>query len=329
MRKRVFSGIQPTGLVHIGNYLGALKNWAAMQDEYDCVYCIVDLHALTIPQNPEEFRQNILLTAAATIASGIDPKRSILFVQSDVPEHSELCWILNCFVYFGELNRMTQFKDKSAVRGQGASAGLFNYPALMAADILLYDTNAVPVGDDQKQHLELTRMLARRLNNDYPNLFVVPDPFIGKAGARIMGLDDPAVKMSKSAKSEYNYVSLMDPPDKIRKKIMKAVTDSGTEIQYEPAQKPALANLLNIYSVVSDEPVDKIVERFHGKGYSDFKKELAEVLIEKLAPVQKKFTDLQADLEKVQRLLEEGAQRARDRARPKMQEIRQRMGLGH
>ncbi len=328
MKKRVFSGIQPTGIVHIGNYIGALQNWVSMQADYDCLYCIVDLHAITVPQDPKELRETILKTAAVTLAVGIDPKKSVLFVQSDVPEHAELAWILNCFVYFGELSRMTQFKDKSTVRGEGTSAGLFTYPILMAADILLYDTHAVPVGDDQRQHLELTRDTARRLNNQYPNLFVVPEPFIGKKGARVMGLDDPLVKMSKSASSEYNYVSLGDSADTIRKKIKKAVTDSGSTVAYDEAKRPAVSNLLTIYSAFSKKPVEEIVRQYNGKGYADFKKDLAEVVVAGVEPLQKKIQEFERDLGAVEKILAEGAAKARDLAQPKMAQVRKTLGLG-
>lgn len=328
MRKRVFSGIQPSGIVHVGNYVGALKNWAAMQDDHDCLYCIVDLHAITVPQDPEELRKRIRLTAATTLASGVDPERSVLFVQSDVPEHGELAWVLNCFTYYGELQQMTQFKDKSVVRGQGTSAGLFTYPALMAADILLYDTHAVPVGDDQRQHLELTRLVARRINKLHDKLFVVPEPFIGKFGARVMGLDDPSVKMSKSASSEYNYISLSDTPDVIRRKIKKAVTDSGTTIEYNEETRPAVSNLLAIYSALSDLSIDDIVNKYAGRGYGDFKKDLAEVVVEGLAPIQRRIHDWLSDPERLERILSEGARKAHALAEPKMAEVRRRIGLG-
>jgi tryptophanyl-tRNA synthetase len=328
-RKRVFSGIQPSGVVHIGNYIGALQNWVTMQETHDCLYCIVDLHAITVPQDAKELAERNLFTAAITLAAGIDPEKSILFVQSDAPEHAELQWILNCYVYFGELSRMTQFKDKSEIRGQGTSAGLFTYPVLMAADILLYGTHAVPVGDDQRQHLELTRMLARRMNGLYPDLFVVPEPFIGRHGARIMGLDDPAVKMSKSASSDYNFVSVLDAPDTIRKKIRKAVTDSGTDIVYDPEKKPAVSNLLSIYSAFSQEPVETIAARYQGKGYGDLKKELAEVVVTGLAPMQDRIRERLADPEGLRKILDRGAEKARDLARPKVAEVRKRVGLGH
>lgn len=326
--KRVFSGIQPSGIVHIGNYIGALQNWVSMQESYDCIYCIVDLHAITVPQNPDDLRQRILTTAAITLAAGVDPNKSLLFVQSDVPEHSELAWIFNCFVYFGELSRMTQFKDKSTVRGVGTSTGLFTYPVLMAADILLYDTHSVPVGDDQRQHLELTRMLARRLEEKFPGLFVTPEPFIGKKGARVMGLDDPKVKMSKSASSEYNYISFSDSPEMIAKKIKKAVTDSGTTIEFDEEKRPAIANLLTIYSAFSGQPIETIVKNYTGRGYGDFKKELADVVVQGMAPFQKRVQNYLSDPAQIQRIVSAGAEKARALAQPKMREIRKRMGLG-
>jgi tryptophanyl-tRNA synthetase len=328
MKKRVFSGIQPTGIVHLGNYIGALKNWVAMQEHYDCLYCIVDLHAITIPQEPAALHDQILTTAAITLAVGIDPKTSLLFVQSDVPEHGELAWILNAFVYYGELTRMTQFKDKSAARGEGTSAGLFTYPVLMAADILLYGTHMVPVGDDQRQHLELTRLIARRIEKRFPKLVEMPEGFIGKRGARIMGLDDPTVKMSKSASSAANYIAFSDTPEEIRKKIKRAVTDSGTDIAYDEEKRPAVANLLNIFSACSSRSVEEIVEAYRGKGYGDFKKDLADVVVEAVAPVQKRIEEIKADRGYVEAILKEGAERARAIATPRMAEIRRSLGLG-
>lgn len=327
-KKRVFSGIQPSGVVHIGNYIGALQNWVTMQASHDCIYCIVDLHAITVPQDPKDLRQRILMTAAATLAAGISPEKSLLFVQSDVPEHSELAWIFNCFIYFGELSRMTQFKDKSTTRGVGTSTGLFTYPVLMAADILLYDTNAVPVGDDQRQHLELTRMLARRLESQFPGLFVTPEPFIGKKGARVMGLDDPSAKMSKSATSEYNYISFSDTPDQIVKKIKKAVTDSGTTIEFDEEKRPAVSNLLTIFSAFTGQPIEDIVKGYVGKGYGDFKKDLAEVVVQGMAPMQKRIQEFMSDPEQLRRICATGAEKARALAMPKMAEVRKRMGLG-
>lgn len=329
MKKRVFSGIQPSGVVHLGNYVGALQNWVAMQADYECLYCVVDLHAITVPQDPKKLRENILLTAATSIAVGIDPAKSILFVQSDVPEHAELAWILNCFVYFGELSRMTQFKDKSTTRGQGTSVGLFTYPALMTADILLYGTHAVPVGDDQRQHLELARDIARRMNNDFKDLFVIPEALIGKRGARVMGLDDPEVKMSKSAKSEYNYISLLDTPDQIRKKCMKAVTDSDAAVRYDEKNKPAVSNLLTIYSAVTNRSIEEIEKEFAGKGYGDFKKGLGEAVVAAVSPIQSRIHDLLKNPDHLHAVLKDGAEKARDLSRPMMSKVRQTLGLGH
>lgn len=327
-KKRVFSGIQPSGIVHIGNYIGALKNWVTMQADYDCLYCVVDLHAITVPQDPKDLHERIITTTAITLAAGVDPDKSVLFVQSDVPEHAELSWILNCVVYYGELTRMTQFKDKSTVRGEGTSAGLFTYPVLMAADILLYGTQAVPVGDDQRQHLELTRMLARRLQKDYPDLFVVPEPFIGKKGARVMGLDDPMVKMSKSASSEYNYISLSDTPDQIRKKIKKAVTDSGTDISFDEEKRPAVSNLLTIYAAFTDRSVEDIVQSYAGKGFGALKTDLAEVVVEGLAPIQKRIAELLKERGELENILTRGAEKARALALPRMSAIKKGFGLG-
>ena len=334
-QKRVFSGIQPSGIVHIGNYIGALKNWAAMQTTHECLYCIVDLHAITVPQDPAELRKRILLTAATTLASGVDPDKCVLFVQSDVAEHAELAWVLNCFIYYGELQQMTQFKDKSTIRGQGTSTGLFTYPCLMAADILLYDAHAVPVGDDQRQHLELSRLVARRMNKMFGGdekpprpLFVVPEAFIGKFGARVMGLDDPTVKMSKSASSDYNYISLSDTPDVIRRKIKKAVTDSGSTVEYNEETKPAVSNLLSIYSAFSNESVEAVVARYAGRGYGDFKKDLAEVVVNGLSPIQTKIHEWLTDRDRLEKILADGAEKARALARPKMAEVRARLGLG-
>jgi len=329
MKKRVFSGIQPTGVVHLGNYLGALKNWVQMQEEYDCLYCIVDLHAITVPQKPDELHESILKTAATTLAVGIDPQKSLLFVQSDVPQHAEMAWLLNCFVYHGELGQMTQFKDKEKVRGVGTSTGLFTYPVLMTADILLYDTHAVPVGDDQRQHLELVRMAARRINKLFPDFFVVPQPFIDKKGARVMGLDDPSVKMSKTASSQMNYVAFTDPPDLIEKKIKKAVTDSGSEVGFDEQKRPAVSNLLSIYSGLSGETIESIVTKYKGKGYGDFKKDLAQVVVEAITPIQKKIEDILKDKTTLQKILKEGSEKARDLASQKITQFRKNLGLGH
>ncbi|MCC7206526.1 MAG: tryptophan--tRNA ligase, partial [Anaerolineae bacterium] len=284
---RIFSGIQPSGNLHIGNYLGALKQWVQLQTEYECFYCVVDLHAITVQQDPAQLREATLRNAAIYLAAGIDQKYSTVFVQSHVSAHADLAWILGCFTPMGWLNRMTQFKDKAAKQqAESVSAGLFTYPTLMAADILLYQADLVPVGDDQKQHLELTRDLAQRFNSLYGETFTLPDAFIPKAGARIMGLDEPTAKMSKSDNSDLHAVDILDTPDRIRKKVMRAVTDSGREIRFstEP-ERAGVNNLLTIYQAFTGETREAIESRFEGKGYGDLKKAVAEATVEGLRPV--------------------------------------------
>ncbi len=324
--KKTFSGVQPSGDLHLGNYLGAIRNWVAMQDEFDATFCVVDLHAITVEQNPEELRRRILDVTKMYIALGIDPKKSTVFVQSDVREHTELCWVLNCVAArMGDMEKMTQFKDKSAKGDvQRASVGLFDYPVLMAADILLYDTDVVPVGEDQVQHVELSRTLARRFNKKFGDTFVVPQSKLTKEGKRIMGLDNPAKKMSKSATSENNYIALMDESEVIRKKIRKAVTDSGSEIVYSD-DKPALQNLINIYALLSKKEITDVEKQFSGKGYGDFKNDLAEVVVYFLTPFQERFAQISDD--EVKEILENGAQRARKQAQQKMQEVRDKIGF--
>ncbi len=326
-RPRVFSGTQPSGAPHLGNYLGAFRNYVAMQDTYDCVYCAVDLHAITVRQERAQLRRNVMELINVFLACGVDPERSIVIVQSHVPQHSELMWILNTIAYMGELRRMTQFKDKTAGgEGESIGVGLFDYPVLMAADILLYQADAVPVGEDQKQHVELTRNLAERFNNSFGKAFVVPQPVIPIDAARVMGLDDPSRKMSKSAGSEYNYIALTDPPDVIRRKIRRAVTDSGTEVR--PGEdKPALTNLLTIHSSFSGEPVAAIVERYEGRGYADFKAHLAEVVVDALAPIQARMRELEADKSYTLGVLKEGAERAEAIATRTLAKVRERVGL--
>ncbi len=270
MKKRIFSGIQPSGNLHLGNYLGAIKNWVELQDKYDPIFCVVDLHAITVPQKPKELRQKTIEVAKTYLAAGIDPEKSTIFVQSRVPEHTELAWILNTITKLPELERMTQFKDKSQQHTQNINAGLFNYPVLMAADILLYDTNIVPVGEDQVQHIEIARTLARRFNQMFGETFTVPEPYVVKEGMRIMGLDDPTKKMSKSAESASNYISLADDPDTVREKIKKAVTDSEKEIRYSD-DKPAIKNLINIYSLLDNIKPKEIEDIYRDKRYSEFK----------------------------------------------------------
>ncbi|CAN5172405.1 tryptophan--tRNA ligase [soil metagenome] len=326
-KRRVFSGIQPSGNLHVGNYLGALKNWVAMQNEYENYFCIVDLHAITVPQDPKVLRQKIREVAAIYLASGLDPGRCVIFRQSKVSEHAELCWLLNCVARFGELQRMTQFKDKAQKGGADvASAGLFDYPVLMAADILLYNAHLVPVGEDQRQHLELSRVLARRFNHLYGETFVVPEAMILETGARVMALDAPEEKMSKSSPRPASFVSILDEPDTIRKKIRRAKTDSGSEITASP-DKPAITNLLDIYAAMSGRKVSEIEADYEGKGYGDLKKDLAEVVVEGMAPVRDRAYELLDDPAELDSLLDLGADKAREAAQLTLHDARARLGL--
>jgi tryptophanyl-tRNA synthetase len=326
-RQRVFSGIQPSGTSHLGTYLGALKNWVALQDDYDTFYCIVDLHALTTPQDPKVLRTNVREIAAIYLAAGLDPAKAVIFRQSRVSEHAELCWLLNCVAKVGELSRMTQFKDKTQKGGaEAAGVGLYDYPVLQAADILLYDAHLVPVGEDQRQHLELTRTLARRFNHLYGDTFVVPEVMIPKTGARVMALDEPTAKMSKSRPTPGGYIALLDAPDEIRRKIRRARTDSGTEVTATP-DKPAIANLLGIYAAMTGKSVAELEEEYHGKGYGDLKKDLAEVVVEGISPIRERTLALLDDPAELDELLESGAERARKVARRKLDEACAKMGL--
>jgi tryptophanyl-tRNA synthetase len=326
-RRRVFSGIQPSGRSHLGTYLGALKNWVATQDDHDCFFCIVDLHALTMPQDPKVLRANVREMAALYVAVGLDPEKSVIFRQSRVSEHSELAWLLNCVARVGELSRMTQFKDKAQKGGaDSASVGLYDYPVLQAADVLLYNAHLVPVGEDQRQHLELMRTLARRFNGLYGETFVVPEPMILDVGARVMALDDPTSKMSKSAPTPAGYVELLDEPDVVRRKIRRAKTDSGSEVVASP-EKPAITNLLNIYAGLTGLPVSEIEARYEGKGYGAFKKDLGEVVVEALAPIRERALELLDDPKELDDLLESGAERARDVANATLRDAQTRMGL--
>lgn len=324
--KRVFSGVQPTGNIHLGNYLGALKQFVELQDDHECIYCIVDMHAITVPQDPKELREHILDVAALYLAVGVDPKKSIVFVQSDVPGHAELSWILTCNSYTGELSRMTQFKDKSKNK-ESAPTGLFSYPVLMAADILLYDTDIVPVGNDQKQHIELCRDIATRINNKYKKTFVVPEGRFLKEGARIMALDDPTKKMSKSAENIHSRISLLDEPSKIKKSIMKATTDSDGVVRFDAENKPGISNLLNIYSVLSGMTIPELETRYEGKGYGDFKKDLVEVVVEALAPIKKNYEEIRHSEELI-KILKDGAVRADAIAQKTMKRVKDNFGLG-
>jgi len=325
--KRVFSGVQPTGNIHLGNYLGALKQFVALQDDNDCIYCIVDMHSITVPQDPKELQGHILDVAALYMAVGLDPKKSILFVQSEVSGHAELSWILTCNSYTGELSRMTQFKAKS--KGQeSAPAGLFTYPILMAADILLYDTNIVPVGNDQKQHIELCRDIALRINHKYgENTLVVPDGQYMKAGARIMALDDPTSKMSKSAENEMSRISLLDDEKKIKKAIMRATTDSDGTIKFDPENKPGISNLLSIYSALTGTQIDELEKKYDGAGYGDFKKDLVVVVTEALDPIKTRFNEIRYSDELID-ILKDGAGRARAIAEPVLDRVKKSFGLG-
>ena len=324
--KRVFSGVQPTGNIHLGNYLGALKQFVELQDDHECIYCIVDMHAITVPQDPKVLREHILDVAALYLAVGVDPKKSIVFVQSDVPGHAELSWVLTCNSYTGELSRMTQFKDKSKNK-ESAPTGIFSYPVLMAADILLYDTDIVPVGNDQKQHIELCRDIAIRINNKYKKTFVVPDGRFLKEGARIMALDDPTKKMSKSAENIHSRISLLDEPSKIKKSIMKATTDSDGVVRFDVENKPGISNLLNIYSVLSGMTIPELEAKYEGKGYGDFKKDLVEVVVEALAPIKERYEQIRHSDELIE-ILKDGAVRADAIAKQTMKRVKENFGLG-
>lgn len=326
--KVIFSGVAPSGNIHIGNYLGAIKQWVMSQDEpaNKNIFCVVDQHAITVPQEPEKLRNKTLEVATLYLAAGIDPEKSIIFIQSHILQHSELNWILSTITPVGELERMTQFKDKSR-KQKSVLAGLLNYPVLMAADILLYQTNLVPVGEDQVQHIELARTIARKFNNTYGETFTIPEPIINKEGKRIMGLDDPSKKMSKSAENSHNYIALLDSPETIREKIKVAVTDSGSEIKYDEENKPAISNLLTIYSLFSKKPIAELEKEYAGKNYSVFKKDLADVVITGLSPLQEKYKKLENDPEQVKNILKSGAQKAREIAGRTMKEVREKVGF--
>jgi tryptophanyl-tRNA synthetase len=324
MSKRIFSGAQPTGNLHIGNYLGALRNWVALQHEYESFFCVVDLHAITIPQDPKHLAAKTKEVARIYLAAGIDPKVSTIFIQSDVKEHAELAWILNCVVRVSELERMTQFKDKAKKQRENVLAGLLTYPALMAADILLYRTDLVPVGHDQKQHLELTRDIASRFNRDFGETFRVPEAFIPKVGAKIQALDDPLKKMSKSDENVNGSITLLDDAETIVRKFKRAVTDSGTDIRFDDS-RPAITNLLSIYHLLTGKSVEEIEEHFAGKGYAQLKNDLAEATVEFLRPFQERVRHISD--EELKRILSEGAEKARAIAAEMMREVKERMGI--
>ena len=325
-KKVIFSGIQPSGNLTLGNYLGAIKNWVALQDEYDCYYCVVDLHAITVKQEPKDLRRRTLEVLAIYIAAGIDPTKNTLFIQSHVPAHSECAWLLNCSTYMGELSRMTQYKDKSKKFGESIGVGLFTYPILMASDILLYNADLVPVGQDQKQHLELARDLANRFNSAYSDTFKVPNPYIPKAGAKIMDLQDPTKKMTKSEENPNSYILIMDSPEVIRKKIARAVTDSIGVVNYSDEQ-PGVKNLINIICAIKNTTPEEVVASYEGKGYADLKKDVAEIIIEELAPVQEKANALLSDKKYLEGIYKEGAQKANYASMKTLRKMQKKIGL--
>ncbi|MGJ6125949.1 tryptophan--tRNA ligase [Mycolicibacterium sp. Y3] len=328
-RQVVFSGAQPTSdSLHLGNALGAVNQWVSLQHDYDAYFCVVNLHALTVAQDPEVLRTRTLATAAQYLALGVDPAKATVFVQSHVPAHAELAWVLGCFTGFGQASRMTQFKDKSQKQGaDSTTVGLFTYPVLMAADVLLYDTAVVPVGEDQRQHLELARDVAARVNGRFPGTFVVPEAMIPKATAKIYDLQDPTAKMSKSASTDAGLISLLDDPKKTAKKIRSAVTDSEREIRFDPENKPGVSNLLTIQSAVTGTDVDKLVEGYAGRGYGDLKSETADAVVEFVTPIKNRVDDLLADPAELQAVLAAGAERAGEVAEKTLRRVYDRVGF--
>jgi tryptophanyl-tRNA synthetase len=328
-QKRVFSGVQPTSdSLHLGNALGAVTHWVALQDDYDAFYCVVDLHAITVPQDPNVLRRRTLLTAAQYVALGVDPARSTIFVQSHVPAHTELAWVLGCFTAFGQASRMTQFKDKAQRQGsESTTVGLFTYPVLQAADVLLYDTDLVPVGEDQRQHLELARDVAQRFNSRFPGTFVVPEVLIPKATAKIYDLSDPTAKMSKSAGSEAGLINLLDDAKVTAKKIRSAVTDSEREVRYDPAAKPGVSNLLTIQSAVTGIEIEKLVESYAGRGYGDLKADTADAVVEFVTPIKTRVDELISDTAELESILAAGADRAREVSAKTIANVYERLGF--
>ena len=323
---RVLSGVQPTGALHLGNWLGAIRNWVELQNDHDTFFCVVDLHAITVPHDPDRLAQDTLSTAALYLACGLDPERSTVFVQSQVAAHSELCWLLNCVTPLNWLERMIQFKEKAVKQGDNVSVGLLDYPVLMAADILLYNADLVPVGEDQRQHLELCRDLAQRFNHQYSETFVIPEPYVPKTGSRIMSLADPTRKMSKSDDNDRATLFILDEPDRIRKKIASAVTDSGSEIR-ATADKPGVSNLLTIHSGLSGRPVAELEEHFSGKGYGELKSELTELISESLAPVRSRYRELIEDKAYLKTVLAQGAAAAQKRAYKILAKVYRKVGF--
>ena len=326
-KPRIFSGIQPSGNITIGNYIGAISNWVRLQDEYESIYCIVDLHALTVRNEPAELRRRARSLLALYIACGLDPAKNILFVQSHVPAHAELTWVLNCYTYMGELSRMTQYKEKSARHSENINAGLFDYPVLMASDILLYQTDLVPIGEDQRQHLEITRDIGERFNNVYGDVFKIPEAYIPKVGARIMSLLEPAAKMSKSDENVNNFISILDPPDVIMRKCRRAVTDSEAEVRFDETNKPGVSNLMTIYACMTGKGIPEVEKEFDGKGYGDFKQAVGQSVLDILAPIQDTHARLMADKAYLDQVMAGGAARAEGLARRTLQKVYKKVGL--
>ena len=325
-KKIIFSGIQPSGSLTLGNYLGAVKNWAKLQQEYLCYYCVVDMHAITVRQDPQELKKRCVEVMSLLIAAGLDPMENILFFQSHVSAHAELAWVLNCYAYIGELSRMTQFKEKSGKNEENINSGLFTYPVLMAADILLYGSHLVPVGADQKQHLELARDIALRFNNVYGEVFTVPEPYIPKVGAKVMSLTEPEKKMSKSDENSFGYIALLDPPDLIAKKIRRAVTDSENAVRYDE-NKPGVSNLLSIYGAVTGMRIEDAESVFEGKGYGAFKEAVAEAVLEELKPLQERYRKIRADREYLNAVIRGNAERAAGNAQKILRRVYKKIGL--
>ena len=325
----VFSGIQPSGELSVGNYIGSLRNWVPMQDTHDCIYCVVDEHAITVRQDPATLRDNTLNTLAIFLAAGIDPDKSVIFLQSHVPEHTQLGWVLNCYTQMGELSRMTQYKDKAARYSNNVTAGLFNYPVLMVADILLYQAHKVPVGDDQRQHIELTRDIAERFNNLYGETFVLPEGFFPKAGARIMSLQEPTKKMSKSDDNPNNVIRILEDPKSILKKLKRAVTDSDNPpvVAYDWEKKPGVSNLLELMSAATGQDVEALVEHFKGQMYGNFKSEVGEAVVAMLEPIQERYRTLRADETYLKEVFKKGAAKAQERARVTLDKVYEKIGF--
>ncbi|NLK84763.1 MAG: tryptophan--tRNA ligase [Aeromonadales bacterium] len=328
-KKIIFSGIQPSGELSVGNYIGSLRNWVKLQDEYECIYCVVNEHAITVRQDPKELLERSLNTLAIFLAAGIDPKKSTIFLQSHVPAHCQLSWVLNCYTQVGELNRMTQYKDKSKRYADNVTAGLFDYPVLMAADILLYQANLVPVGDDQKQHIEITRDIATRFNNIYGDTFVLPEGYFPKAGARVMSLQEPTKKMSKSDDNQNNVIRILEDPKSIIKKMKKAVTDSDNPpvIKYDWENKPGVSNLLEILSACNGKSIDELVEQYKGQMYGTFKCEVGDALVSLLEPIQTRYKEFLADEGYLREVLKEGALKASERAQKTLDDVYKKIGF--